>query len=96
MPVVLCQNFTYDRGGKRWRCRRFLGELTDEQVQSLRDNPGKASKFRCPKCPQEFRYSKVFFENGKMKWRHCEPEEVPQINNNWLEFDDIEACEPVK
>lgn len=96
MKVILCQNFVYDSKGTRWRCRRFLGALSRSLLDALRKNEDEYTVLRCPKCPKEYRYAKICYEKGKLTFRHCDPEEVPKIEQNWIEFENIEACEPVR
>jgi hypothetical protein len=62
MKLIRCQNGFI--GKKNGVCGRIIGILTEKQIDSLRDDPEGGPIFRCPACPEEERWMRVF-HNGK-------------------------------
>jgi len=96
MPTILCQNVRLDSEGRRVLCNRFLGELTELQIDILKIQPNQRCVFRCPLCPSEIRWVEVRWEGtptqGKLVF--ATTDQKPNFNDN-LEFDQVNVFEQV-
>lgn len=81
--------------GRSKECGRVIGFLSDLQYDLLKIDP-EGAIFRCPKCPPEQRWIKVFYDkdsNGLVFKTLDKSPEFGQFEN--AKYENLEICEQV-
>lgn len=89
MQTIYCEN-KYRKNGQDRRCGRWLARLTDLQVDILKIDPEHEMFFRCPACKPEYRWKRVWWEDG-LKMENCEKPDTDKP----MDFDDVEIAQEV-
>jgi hypothetical protein len=92
MPVIKCQNVRYGQKGQQ-KCNRFLGFVTESQLQSLILVPGSRMILRCPACPNTHRFALIYYTKKQgLTW---EVREDPPSFHEEVRFDTVISGEEV-
>lgn len=91
MKTIKCQNVVEGK-----KCGRFLGILTDLQIEILRIDEEKGFITRCPCCPPDQRWARISMrkEDGVIVWETLNPEDVAEFPPELI-FDEKIICEQV-
>ena len=71
MKLILCKNEIPDGTGGTRECGRFLGILTDFQIECLRIDQENKTIFRCPSCGKRNRWVMVTHDGDGLKFQVC-------------------------
>jgi hypothetical protein len=67
--VILCKNTRIENGEKTVPCKRFLADIPQCAIDSLKANPGEKMIFRCATCPGYDRWISVYYNStGGAVW----------------------------
>jgi hypothetical protein len=91
MQTIFCQEETVIDGKKR-QCNRWLGQLSDLQIDILKLDPEGKSQFRCPACKPEVRWKEIRFENGELIFSSSDKKPEHGITLNFDKTDVTEVC----
>lgn len=91
--VVSCQNKRIENGETSVRCERFLADIPQCAIDSLKSNPGEKMVFRCPTCPSYDRWVSIYYDaTGNLVWESSG--EKPDFSSE-MKFDTIYKTEQV-
>jgi hypothetical protein len=92
MPTVKCRN-TRNEKGNIVKCDRFLIQLPQCVIDSLKSNPENRIVLRCPTCPSVVRWTAIYYNNdSKFVW---ETIKNPRNFETEFQFDHVVNCEEV-
>jgi len=91
MKSIYCQNIIIV-DGKKTKCHRWLGQLSDLQIDILKIDPEAKAVFRCPQCHSEQRFVEIKYSNNELVF---EATNHKPNNAEELKFDTVNIYEEV-